>query len=55
MRYNQEIVAVLFPFLNRSLEEEWELIKIKKSALCSAERQRVTQLCLELEKEEREI
>jgi len=55
MRYSQEIITVLFPFLNKSLEDEWELIKSKKSSLCSAERQQITQLCLELENEGREV
>ena len=50
MTYSKEIIDFLFPFLQRPIHEEWELIKEKKSALSSQKRRNITELCSKLEK-----
>lgn len=51
MKYNKEIIDVLFPFLDKPLEEEWESIKSRHSKLSRQERDSVTELCSQLEEE----
>ncbi len=51
MKYNKEIIEVLFPFLDKKLEDEYTLIKAGQSQLPSNERQQVIGLCLQLEEE----
>jgi hypothetical protein len=49
-----DIVKALFPFLERPLWEEWDLIKAKKSTLSSNQRARITDLCSKIEKQDEE-
>jgi len=49
-----EYVKIMFPFLTRSLEDEWELIKQKKSTLSRTQRDLINNTCIQLEKEQKE-
>ena len=51
MKYPKDIVKALYPYLDKPLENEWELIKNKKSILSRQQRDNITKLCLELESE----
>jgi len=52
MHYSKEIIDVLFPFLERPIEDEWELIKQKKSTLSNNQRKQIVTLCKQLEHDE---
>jgi len=51
---SEQIVKALFPFLQRPLWDEWELIKEKSSTLSSSQRAKITDLCSKIEKQDEE-
>ena len=53
IEFNEEYAKVMFPWLERSVAEEWELIKAKKSELSRMKRDKIQALCEELEAQDK--